>query len=64
MSSVARPRPVENIPGYRDHRSGDRDRLSDERDQLIGISPESVIAIVRNLDRHGPELVIGMRPER
>jgi len=55
---------VENIPGYRDHRSGDRDRLSDERDQLIGISPESVIAIVRNLDRHGPELVIGMRPER
>jgi hypothetical protein len=43
MSSVARP--VENIPGHRDHRSGDRDRPSDERDQLIGISPESVIAI-------------------
>jgi hypothetical protein len=36
---------VENIPGHRDHRSGDRDRPSDERDQLIGISPESVIAI-------------------
>jgi hypothetical protein len=47
MSSVARP--VENIPGHRDHRSGDRDRPSDERDQLIAISPESVI---------------GMRPER
>jgi hypothetical protein len=30
---------VENIPGHRDHHSGDRD-------QLIGIIPERVIAII------------------
>jgi len=30
---------VENIPGHRDHRS-------DDRDQLIEISPERVIAII------------------
>jgi len=62
MSSVARP--VENVPGDRDHRSADRDRHSGVGGQLIGISPESVIAIVRNPDRHGPESLIGMRPER
>jgi hypothetical protein len=32
---------VEIIPGHRDHRSGDRDKL-------ITITPESVITIVRN----------------
>ena len=62
MSSVARS--VENIPGHRDHRSRDRDRPSGEHDQLIGISPESVIGMVRNPDRHQPEQLIGMRPER
>jgi len=30
---------VENIPGHRDHRS-------DDHDQLIGIIPERVIAII------------------
>jgi hypothetical protein len=30
---------VENIPGHRDHHS-------DDRDQLIGIIPERVIAII------------------
>jgi len=37
---------VENIPGHRDHHSGHHDRLSDDRDLLIGIIPERVIAIV------------------
>jgi len=62
MSSVARP--VENIPGHRDHRPGDRDRHSGIPGQLIGISPESVIAVVRNPDRHGPESMIGMLSKR
>jgi hypothetical protein len=44
---------VENIPGHRDHRSGHRDRHSDDHDQLIGIIPERVIAIIS-------EPVIGM----
>jgi hypothetical protein len=35
----ASPRPLENIPGHRDHRS-------DDRDQLIGIIPERVIGII------------------
>src|SRR5580700_9781657 len=34
---------VEIIPGHRDHRSGDRNKL-------ITITPESVITIVRNAD--------------
>jgi hypothetical protein len=37
---------VENIPGYRDHHSGHHDRCSDDHDQLIGIIPERVIAII------------------
>jgi hypothetical protein len=37
---------VENIPGHRDHPSGHHDRRSDDRDQLIGIIPEQVIAII------------------
>jgi hypothetical protein len=37
---------VENIPGHRDHHSGHHDRLSDDRDQLIGIIPERVIGII------------------
>jgi hypothetical protein len=36
---------VENIPGHRDHHSGHPDRRSDDRDQVIGIIPEQVIAI-------------------
>jgi hypothetical protein len=55
---------VENIPGHRDHHP-------DDHDQLIGIIPERVIAIIpgimiaittepvigmsRNTDRHGRE---------
>jgi hypothetical protein len=44
---------VEIIPGHRDHRSGDRDKL-------ITITPESVITIVRNPDHDHPESVITM----
>jgi hypothetical protein len=36
---------LESFRDDRDHRSGHRDRPSDEADQLIGISPESVIGI-------------------
>jgi hypothetical protein len=49
MSSATPP--VEIIPGHRDHRSGDRDKLNT-------IAPESVITFVRNPDHHHPESVI------
>jgi hypothetical protein len=39
---------VEIIPGHRDHRSGDREKL-------ITITPESVITIVRNPDHDRSE---------
>ena len=52
MMSSATPS-VEIIPGHRDHRSGDRDKL-------ITITPESVITIVRNPDHDHPESVITM----
>jgi hypothetical protein len=39
---------VENIPDDRDHHSGHPDHRSDDRDQLIGITPERVIGIPRN----------------
>jgi hypothetical protein len=41
MSSATSP--VEIIPGHRDHRSGDRDKV-------ITITPESVITFRRNPD--------------
>jgi|SRR5580700_6609623 hypothetical protein len=39
---------VEIIPGHRDHRSGDHDKL-------ITITPESAITIVRKADHDRPE---------
>jgi hypothetical protein len=54
MSSVTSP--VEIVPGHRDHRSGDRD-------QLITISPESVIIIARNPDHDRPGIAIMISPE-
>jgi hypothetical protein len=39
---------VEIIPGHRDHRSGDHDKL-------ITITPESAITIVRKADQQRPE---------
>jgi hypothetical protein len=46
LACPASPRPVENIPGHRDHHSGHRDHCSDDHDQLIGIIPERVIGII------------------
>jgi hypothetical protein len=49
MSSATPP--VEIIPGHRDHRSGDRDKL-------ITITSESVITFHRNPDHDQPGTVI------
>jgi hypothetical protein len=43
--------PVEIIPGHRDHRSGDRDKL-------ITITPELVITFRRNADHDQPGIAI------
>jgi hypothetical protein len=47
---------VKIIPGHRDHRSGDRDKL-------ITITPESVITFRRNPDHDHPGIVDHHRPE-
>jgi hypothetical protein len=49
MSSA--PPSVEIIPGHRDHRSGDRDKL-------ITITPESAITFHRNADHDQPGTAI------
>jgi hypothetical protein len=56
MSSVTSPS-VENIPRYRDHRSGDRDLL-------ITISPESLIIFPQNSDHDHPGIAITIARNR
>ena len=47
---------MENIPGHRDHHSDDHDQLTGIiPERVIAIIPELVIGMARNTDRHRPE---------